>query len=86
MALTNYLTDGYGIYSASALASSVLSWNVVTAVLLQLVTSPMYENLGIGWACSALGFFCVALSTIPFVFLKYGPSREKPFLPAVEAA
>lgn len=74
MALTNYLTDAYDIYSASALASSVFSRNIAAALLLPLATSPLYENLGVGWACSLLGFLCLALSPIPFVFIKYGPA------------
>lgn len=78
MALTNYLTDAYDIYSASALASSVFSRNIAAALLLPLATYQMYEKLGIGWACSLLGILCVALSPIPFAFIKYGPQlREK---------
>ena len=72
MALTNYLTDAYGIYSASAMASSVFSRNVVAALLLSLAASQMYEQLGIGWACSVLGFMCLAMAMIPFAFIKYG--------------
>ena len=41
MALTNYLTDAYGIYSASALASSVFSRNITAALLLALATHPL---------------------------------------------
>ncbi|KAL9010597.1 MAG: hypothetical protein Q9173_004482 [Seirophora scorigena] len=44
MALTNYLTDAYGIYSASALASSVLSRNIAAALLLPLTTYPMLRS------------------------------------------
>ncbi|MCJ1268852.1 hypothetical protein MMC22_008740 [Lobaria immixta] len=81
MALTNYLTDAYDIYSASALASSVFSRNIVAALLLPLATYRLYEDLGVGWACSLLGFLCLALSPIPFVFLRYGPSlrAKSPF-------
>ena len=73
MALNNYLTDAYGVYSASALASSVFSRNVVAALLLPLVTYQMFEQLGVGWACSVLGFLCAALSPIPLIMIKYGP-------------
>ncbi|MCJ1240806.1 hypothetical protein MMC14_008810, partial [Varicellaria rhodocarpa] len=38
MALTNYLTDAYGLYAASALASSVFSRNLSAALLLLLAT------------------------------------------------
>lgn len=72
MALTNYLTDAYGVYSASALASSVFSRNIVAALFLPVATYPMYDTLGVGWACSVLGLLCLALSPIPFVFIKYG--------------
>ncbi|MCJ1461295.1 hypothetical protein MMC28_011677 [Mycoblastus sanguinarius] len=72
-ALTNYLTDAYDIYSASALASSVFSRNIAAALLLPLATYPMYDQLGVGWACSLLGFMCLALVPIPFVFIRYGP-------------
>ncbi len=73
MALTNYLTDVYGIYSASALASSVFSRNIAAALLLPLATYPMYDQLSVGWACSLLGSFCLALVPIPFCFIRYGP-------------
>ena len=76
MALTNYLTDVYDIYSASALASSVFSRNIAAALLLPLATYPMYEQLGVGWACSLLGFLCLALVPIPFVFIRYGPMLQ----------
>ncbi|KJZ71242.1 hypothetical protein HIM_09385 [Hirsutella minnesotensis 3608] len=77
LALNNYLTDAYGIYSASALASSVLTRNVVAAVLLPLATHPLYENLGTSWACTLLGFLCVALTPIPFAFIRWGPAMRK---------
>lgn len=37
----------------------------------------MYERLGIDWATSLLGFICVAMLPIPFVFYKYGPQIRK---------
>ena len=80
MAMNNYLTDAYDIYSASALASSVFSRNISAALLLPLATYPMYDRLGVGWACSLLGFICLGLSPIPFLFLRYGKtlrSRSK---------
>ena len=77
MAMTNYLTDAYDIYSASALASSVLSRNISAALLLPFATYPMYNNLGVSWACSLLGFLCLALSPIPFAFIRYGPALRQ---------
>lgn len=73
MGLTNYLTDSYGVYSASAMASSVFSRNIAAALLLPLASYRMYEQLGVAWACSILGFACLAMSIIPFGFIWYGP-------------
>ena len=38
MSLTTYLTDAYNIFAASALASCVLTRNLVTALLLPLAS------------------------------------------------
>ena len=78
MGLSNYLTDTYDVYSASAMASSVFSRNIAAALLLPLASYRMYEQLGVAWACSILGFACFGMSAIPFGFIKYGPKlREK---------
>ena len=73
MGLTNYLTDAYDVYSASAMASSVFSRNIAAALLLPLASHRMYAQLGVAWSCSILGFICFGMSTIPFAFIKYGP-------------
>ncbi|KAI1177946.1 major facilitator superfamily protein [Nemania sp. FL0916] len=77
LALNNYLTDAYGIYSASALASSVFTRNAVAAIVIPLATHSLYETLGTAWACSVLGFLCLALTPIPFVFVRWGPAMRK---------
>ena len=77
MGLTNYLTDSYDVYSASAMASSVFSRNIAAALLLPLASYRMYEQLGIAWTCSILGFACFGMSIIPFAFIRYGPSLRK---------
>lgn len=88
MALNNYLTDAYDVYSSSALASSVFTRNILTAILLPLVTYPLYDRLGTAWGCSLMGFLCLALTPIPFVFIKWGPRlRERsPFCQALKRA
>lgn len=78
MGLTNYLTDSYDVYSASAMASSIFSRNIAAALLLSLASYRMFEQLGVAWACSILGFAAFGMSTISFVFIWYGPQlREK---------
>ncbi|KAI1174265.1 MFS transporter [Nemania sp. FL0916] len=71
ISMLNYLADAYDIFAASALASSAFSRSIF-AVLLPLAAGPMYESLGIPWACSLLGFLSLAMAIIPFVFLRYG--------------
>lgn len=81
LALNNYLTDAYGIYSASALASSVFTRNILAAILIPLTTYPLYENLGTEWACTLLGCLCIILTPIPFAFIRWGPimRQRSPF-------
>lgn len=77
LALNNYLTDAYDIYSASALASSVFTRNILAAILIPLTTYPLYENLGTNWACTLLGCLCLALTPIPFAFIRWGPALRR---------
>lgn len=72
IALTNYLTDAYKQFSASAVAAASTSRSII-AVFLPMATSSMYSQLGINWANSLLGFFAIAMAVIPFVFIKKGP-------------
>lgn len=71
ISMLNYLADAYDVFAASALASSAFSRSIF-AVLLPLAASPMYERLGIPWACSLLGFLSLVMAVIPFVFLRCG--------------
>ncbi|KAH6976777.1 major facilitator superfamily domain-containing protein [Ilyonectria destructans] len=71
IALTNYLADSYGIFSASAMAAGSSLRNLIAAGL-PLATAPMYTTLGVGWATSVLGFVALLMSVIPFVFIRYG--------------
>jgi hypothetical protein len=71
IALSNYLTDSYTIYSASVMAANSFLRSVAAA-LLPLAAKPLYSNLGVHWASSLLGFVAVALAFIPVVFLRYG--------------
>ena len=53
------------------MAAASASRSVFGAVL-PFATGPMYESLGVPWACSLLGFLSVLMSVIPFVFLWKG--------------
>lgn len=41
-------------------------------VVLPFAAVPMYDRLGVGWACSLLGFLSALMCLIPFVFIRYG--------------
>lgn len=77
MALLNYLVDAYEIFAASATAASSSSRSLFGAIL-PFAAKPMYDTLGVPWACSLLGFLSLAMCAIPFVFIKYGDKiRER---------
>lgn len=71
MALINYVVDAYEIYAASAMGATSASRSVF-GVILPFATTPLFERLGIAWACTLLGILSAVMSIIPFVFIKYG--------------
>lgn len=76
ISLLTYVTDAYRIYSASALAASVILRSIVGA-LFPLAADPLYESLGVEWGTSVVGFISVACVPIPMVFLYAGPWIRK---------
>ncbi|GIZ45627.1 hypothetical protein CKM354_000878500 [Cercospora kikuchii] len=77
VALFNYLVDSYKIYSASALGATSIARSTF-GVVLPFAARPMYNALGVAWACSLLGFLSLPMCLIPFAFIRYGPQlREK---------
>ena len=71
MALINYIVDAYEIYAASAMGAASASRSVF-GVILPFAAAPLYEKLGIAWACTLLGILSAVMSIIPFVFIRYG--------------
>ncbi|KAJ5578234.1 uncharacterized protein N7459_007198 [Penicillium hispanicum] len=80
ISLLTYVTDAYRIYSASALAASVIMRSIAGA-LFPLAADPLYAKLGVSWATSVLGFAGLACIPIPFALLYYGPwiRKKSPF-------
>ncbi|KAL4919350.1 major facilitator superfamily domain-containing protein [Aspergillus aurantiobrunneus] len=68
---SNYLTDSYGVYAASALAGNSVMRSVLGGIM-PLVGTYLYDGLGPNWAGTLLGLLEVAIIPIPFVFYKYG--------------
>lgn len=71
MSLLNYITDAYEVFAASAMAATSATRSIFGAVL-PIAARPMYNSLGIAWASSLLAFLSLAMSIIPFAFIKYG--------------
>ena len=71
VAFFNYITDSYGVYSASALAAARCCRSI-WAALLPMAGTPMYSRPGVGWSTSAIGFFSICLIPVPFVLVRYG--------------
>lgn len=71
MAMLNYLTDAYETLSASAQSAASCTRSVLGAVL-PLAAKPMFQRLGVHWACTLVAFFGLGVSVIPFAFIRYG--------------
>ncbi|EPY49499.1 spermidine family transporter [Schizosaccharomyces cryophilus OY26] len=67
----NYIVDCYSGVSASAIAANTLFRSSFGAAF-PLFTTQMFNNLGIGWAGSLVGFVAVALIPFPFLLFFYG--------------
>lgn len=67
----NYLVDAYEVFAASAMGAASCCRSIF-GVVLPFAARPMYTRLGVAWACSLLGFVSLAMSLIPFLFIKFG--------------
>ncbi|AEO68651.1 uncharacterized protein THITE_121452 [Thermothielavioides terrestris NRRL 8126] len=74
--LTTYLVDCYPMYAASAIAANTV-FRSLAGMLLPLAGPSMYQNLGLGWGNSLLGFICVAMIPVPLLLLRYGARLRK---------
>lgn len=71
MAMLNYLTDAYETLSASAQSAASCTRSILGAVI-PLAAKPMFNRLGVHWACSLIAFLSLGVSVIPFAFIRYG--------------
>lgn len=70
---SQYVTDAYGVYSASALAALSMTRSVA-GTLIPLAVEDMVAALGIAWSCTILAAISAALALVPFGFIAYGES------------
>lgn len=72
-----YIIDAYPSYAASGIAAFTVLRSVIAAFL-PLCGPVLFDNLGVGWGSSILGFVGVAMIPIPIVIFKFGARlREK---------
>ncbi|KAK0747251.1 major facilitator superfamily domain-containing protein [Apiosordaria backusii] len=74
--LTTYLIDCYPIYAASAIAANTVARSLA-GMLLPLAGPSMYQNLGLGWGNSLLGFICILMIPVPLLLHRYGARLRK---------
>lgn len=71
MTIIMYLVDSFTIYAASALAANTL-FRSFGGAFLPLAGLQLFDDLGVGWGNSLLGFIAVGMLPVPLLFLKYG--------------
>ena len=67
----NYIIDVYLLYANSAIAANTLIRSFAGAGF-PLFATAMYNNLGVPWASSLLGFLTLAMAPVPVLFFIYG--------------
>ncbi|MCJ1300577.1 hypothetical protein MMC08_003374 [Hypocenomyce scalaris] len=67
----SYIIDVYLMYANSAIAANTLVRSLAGAGF-PLFATPMFNNLGVAWATSLLGFLTLAMVPVPVLFFIYG--------------
>ncbi|KAF2766209.1 hypothetical protein EJ03DRAFT_377141 [Teratosphaeria nubilosa] len=74
--LWSALLDTYGIYAGSALAM-VTCWRYGVSGLINLVSRPMHNGIGVHWTMTLMGCIAVLPCPLPLIFFyKYGPQMR----------
>ncbi|KAL4911200.1 hypothetical protein BDW74DRAFT_164774 [Aspergillus multicolor] len=75
-----YMVDAFGAEAAaSALAANVIL-RLLFAAFVPLVGPPLYNDLGLGWGNSVLGFIGIAFLPVPMLFGRYGEWLRERFV------
>ncbi|KZP18299.1 MFS general substrate transporter [Athelia psychrophila] len=69
--LTAYLMDAYGVYSASAIAATVVLRSLL-AMAFPLFSPSLFAALGDQWASTLFAFLALACTPMPVLFWRYG--------------
>lgn len=73
-----YMVDAFLETAASAIAA-LMCLRCIFAALLPLVGPIAYGSLGLGWGNSLLGFITLAVTPVPFAFLRWGGYVRKKY-------
>ncbi|CAN6623753.1 polyamine transporter 1 [Trichomonascus vanleenenianus] len=81
----NYLVDTFTSFSASAIAANTFCRSIFGAVF-AIIGHYLFENLGVHWGASLIGFIALGMIVIPFFFYFYGARirARNPFVRLVE--
>ena len=75
--MVTYVTDSFGIYSASAF-TAVLIVRCLAGTFLPLATAPLLNAFGYGYGFMIVAAPCLLLAPIPALVMRYGPRwRQK---------
>ena len=66
-----YLVDAFPLHAASALTAGSILQSVFAAVI-PLAGPPLFNNLGLGWGTSVLGFIALVFIPVPLLLIRYG--------------
>ena len=81
--LLTYVTDAFGLYSASAL-TAVLMIRCLMGTFLPLATAPLTEMLGYAWGFAILGAIGLGLAMVPLAVGVWGEGwRQRSRLPRI---
>lgn len=67
----NYLVDTFTRYAASSIAATTFVRSIFGGVFV-IVGTYLFNNMGINWGASLLGFIALGMIPIPFVFYMFG--------------
>ncbi|KAF2708406.1 MFS general substrate transporter [Pleomassaria siparia CBS 279.74] len=73
-----YMVDAFLDTAASAVAALVCMRSLFGAFL-PLIGPKLYDNLGLGWGNTVLGFIALIVTPVPFTFIKWGGLVRKRF-------
>lgn len=75
--MMTYVTDAFGMYSASAL-TAVLIARCLAGTFLPLAVAPLTDAVGDGWSFTIMAGVCLLLAPVPLLVFKFGANwRQK---------